>query len=240
MKPRKTAPERREARLRRNLTPEEYKALSAPDSAEFPSGQTPKRKTATTKAPPLNFLLGCSDADLGNLELARLAEVANLRTELHATLDKLIDQMAQAALMAWFRITDRDALKRALENPEDVIAWAKERIRDGQRRAEELIPRASLEPGAAHLAAALRYAERNMAEGKCSVCPKPLAHHSVRYCEEHLAKIRVRDRQKKGLSDPGSLEYLYSGEVTPSTHGRQPGTLKALKEANEKRKRGKP
>lgn len=27
---------------------------------------------------------------------------------------------------------------------------------------------------------------------------------------------------------PGGREYLYSGEVTPSTHGRQPGTLASL------------
>jgi hypothetical protein len=189
-------------------------------------------------AVPLNFLLGCSDADLGSVELARLAEVANLRSELHATLDKLIDQMAQAALLAWFRVTDRNALKRAIENPEDVIAWAKKRIRDGQRSDKELIPRSPLEPGAAHLAAALRYTERNIAEGKCGVCPKPLAHNSVRYCEEHLAIARNRMRQKKGLrSDPGSREYLYSGEITESTHGRQPGTLASLAMNREKKTR---
>src|SRR5438445_3328794 len=114
---------------------------------------------------PLNFLLGCSDRSLGSFELARLAEVADLRGELHNILDRLIDQMAQAALTAWFRKTDREILKQALDNPDDVIAIAREQIRDEQRSEEELIPLAALPPGAAHLAAALRYQERQIAKG---------------------------------------------------------------------------
>src|SRR5437879_520936 len=138
-------------------------------------------------AAKLNFLLGASDNDLSTFELARLSEVANLRSDLHAILDKLIDEMAQAAVAGWFRQTTREKVKRALEaleNPEarinEVEKWAKEKIRDGQRSNEELIPRTPLPPGAAHLAAALRYAERNIAEGKCAICPKPRARHSVR------------------------------------------------------------
>jgi hypothetical protein len=172
------------------------------------------------QAAPLNFLLGCSENTLGNFELARLAEVSDLR--------RLIDQQAQAALAGWFRTTDRETLKRAIENPEDVLAWAKEKMRDGQRSEEELVPLASLPPGAAHLAAALRYAERNLAEGKCRVCLQPLAHNSAQYCEKHLALARARESQKKGLSDPGSRKFLYAGGLTPSTHGRQPGTLASL------------
>ena len=98
---------------------------------------------------PLNFLLGCSEKSLGSFELARLADVADLRGELHNILDRLIDQMSQAALAAWFRKTDREILKQALENPDDVIALAKEQIRDGQRGEEELIPLTSLPAGAA-------------------------------------------------------------------------------------------
>jgi len=82
---------------------------------------------------PLNFLLGCSEKSFGSFELARLADVADLRGELHNILDRLIDQMSQAALAAWFRKTDREILKQALDNPDDVIALAKEQIRDGQR-----------------------------------------------------------------------------------------------------------
>src|SRR5216684_7732858 len=85
----------------------------------------------------LNFLLGASDNDLSTFELARLAEVANLRSDLHAILDKLIDQMATAALVGWFRQTDRHKLKQAIETIEtpgkhsaEILAWAKERIRD--------------------------------------------------------------------------------------------------------------
>ncbi len=199
-------------------------------------------KKALAAPARLNFLLGASDADLENFELARLADVASLRSELHATLDKIIDEMAQAALVGWFRLTDRNALKQAIENPEDVIAWAKERIRNrGKSKQEiedELIPRASLPAGAAHIAASLRYQERNIAKGLCSVCPKPLDRNSVRFCTKHLAMSRDRERQKKGLrSDPGSREYLYSGELSESTHGRQPGTLASLAMNREKKTR---
>jgi hypothetical protein len=190
----------------------------------------------------LNFLLGASDTDLDNFELARLAQVANLRSELHAILDKLIDEMAQAAVAGWFRQTNRERLKQAiLETPDAafdrIMARAKEQIRDGQRSQQELIPRTSLTPGAAHLAAALRYQERNMAEGKCSLCPEPLDRNSVRFCTKHLAMTRDRDRQKKGLSDPGSREYLYSGEIPESTHGRTRGTLASLAMNREQKTR---
>ncbi|MFI5056891.1 MAG: hypothetical protein ACHQLQ_01790 [Candidatus Acidiferrales bacterium] len=201
-----------------------------------------KNKGLTTTGVPLNFLLGCSERDLGSFELARLSQVANLRSELHVILDRLIDEMAQAALAGWFRVTDRNALKRAIENPEDILGWAKERIRNkGKSEKEiagELVPRALLPPGSAHIAAALRYQENHIAQGLCAVCPLPLARNSVRFCEKHLAMARSRMRQKKGLrSDPGSREYLYSGELTESTHGRQPGTLASLAMNREKKTR---
>lgn len=140
----------------------------------------------------LNFLLGCSDKALDNYELARLNDVANLRKELHEVLDKLIDTMSQAALTAWFRQNaDREALKAALTNEESALEWANRKIRETQRIGEEeLIPLPSLPPGAAHLAAAMRYQERNIAEGKCQNCPEPLDPNSVRYCTKHLAAIR--------------------------------------------------
>jgi len=191
-----------------------------------------KRGALIPPAPRLNFLLGCSDGELSGFELARLAEVANLRTDLHVILDKLIDEMAQAALAGWFRQTDRQTLMGAIQSPEEhsaeILAWAKERIKNGQRGEEELAPRTSLAPGAAHLAAALRYQERNVAEGLCSVCPRPLARNSVKYCDVHLAKQRARYKPKgaKGAL-PGTREWLYEG-VFESAHGKQPGTLAAL------------
>jgi hypothetical protein len=197
----------------------------------------PRSKTARKKSLvlPLNFLLGCSQKSLDNFELARLAEVADLRKELLSILDRLIDQMSQAALAAWFRATDRETLKHALDNPDDVIALAREQIRDGQRSEEELIPLASLPAGAAHLAAALRYQERQIAKGLCAVCPEPLAHNSVRYCERHLTAARLRHKPKNAKGEtPGSVGWLYS-EGFESGHGRQPGSLKALALEREKR-----
>ncbi len=186
----------------------------------------------------INFLLTCSETSLVNYELARLAECANLRSELEEIQNLLTDATAQAALVAWFRSQDRQTLKHAIENEESPLEWAQRMISQGQRSEEELIPRASLEPGAAHLAGALRYAERNIAEGKCSVCPKPQDRNSVRYCTKHLAMVRDRKRQEKGLrSDPGSREYLYSGELTPSTHGRAPGNFARLAMNRDKKTR---
>lgn len=168
----------------------------------------------------LNFLLGCSDNDLASFELARLSEVANLRADLHAILDKLIDVTSQAALAAWFRQTDRETLKKAIQSsPEErtaeILARAKKQIRDGQRSEAELIPRTLLAPGAAHIAASLRYQERNVAKGLCSVCPSQLDRNSVRYCTEHLQQQRDRQRDKaKKLNKPprghaaGSLAAL--------------------------------
>ena len=192
------------------------------------------KSKAIYKPLPLNFLLGCSENSLGNFELARLAEVADLRSELHALLDRLLDQMSQAAIAGWFRFSDRNAIKYALENDETPLQLAARMIRDGQRSDEELIPLPSLPVGAAHLAAAQRYQERNLAEGKCSLCPKPLARHSVRYCETHLLKARLRATPSKGK--PGSIGWLY-GETEESSHGRQPGSLAALAMGREQKTR---
>ncbi len=174
----------------------------------------------------LTFLLGASDTDVGSFELARLAEVANLRADLHAVLDKLIDQMAQAAVAGWFRQTDRATLMRAIQSPEEhgaeIRAWAKQRIRDGQRSQEELVPRTLLAPGKAHLAASLRYQERNVAEGKCRICPEPLDRNSVGYCTAHLEKNRERQHTKQK-------------SLNGAPHGRAPGTLRALAAGREKR-----
>jgi hypothetical protein len=187
---------------------------------------------------PLNFLLGCSENSLANFELARLDEMAQLRKELQLVLDRLLDQMSQAAIAGWFRQSERNAIKYAIENEEPPLQMAARMIRDGQRSdeelADELIPLPSLPPGAAHLAAAMRYQERNIAQGKCSLCPKPLARHSVRYCDKHLTAQRLRMTPSKGR--PGSVEWLY-GETEETSHGRQPGSITALAMAREQKTR---
>jgi hypothetical protein len=202
------------------------------------AGRPPKK--ALPLAAPLNFLLGCSDADLASYQLARLAAVANLRSQVHELLDKMIDEMGQSALAGWFRGQDRETLKNAIESPEQAIArittQAVAQIRAGQRSEEELIPLPPLEPGAAHLAAAIRYAERNRANGLCTVCPQPLDRNSVCYCTRHLAIVRARKKPKgaKG-GQPGTLDWLYSDVPFESAHNKAPSQVKALKEANEKR-----
>jgi hypothetical protein len=195
-----------------------------------------RKSKALYKPLPLNFLLGCPEKSLGTFELARLAEVADLRKELHTILDRLIDQMSQAALASWFRASDRQAIRYAIENEETPLQMAARMVRDGQRsdEEEELIPLPSLPPGAAHLAANMRYQERNIAEGKCALCPKPQDRNSVRFCTKHLMAARLRMTPSKGK--PGSVGWLY-GETEESTHGRQPGTLASLEMEREKRTR---
>lgn len=182
------------------------------------------RKTgAVRKTLPLNFLLGCSEADLSNFELARLAEVADLRRELHAILDSVVDAMSQAALAGWFKAQDRNSLRAALENDETALEWANRAIREGQRSEEELIPRTSLPPGAAHLAAAMRYQKRNVEEGKCAVCPKPLDPRSHRYCTKHLEAARLRYLSKQQRLEPGMIAWLYGADESEGRlrHPRQ-------------------
>jgi hypothetical protein len=78
------------------------------------------------------------------------------------------------------------------------------------------------------------YQKRNTAEGRCAVCPQPLAHNSVRYCEKHLLAARLRMTPSKGK--PGTVGWLY-GETAESSHGRQPGTLASLAMNRERKTR---
>jgi hypothetical protein len=116
--------------------------------------------------------------------------------------------------MDWFRQSNRDTIRYAMENEESPMEMAARMDRDEQRSEQELIPLPTLPPGAAHLAAAMRYQKRNIAEGKCCNCPKPLARNSVRYCEKHLLLLPV---VTLGVSSSASL--------TPSM--RRPVDVKA-------------
>jgi hypothetical protein len=210
-----------------------------PKSKSFKKPRDPKDKTVAA-AEKIIFLLNCSERALRRFELARVNGANSLRNELHgvlyeqidapdlrgkvfATLDKLVDQMAQLGLARWFRAVDREAISRALEVEEDPLLQAKVRIRDEGRSESELMSQvfSSLDPGEAHRVAALAYAERNVAMGKCANCPRPLDRNSVRFCTEHLRKARERMRvEAKKLNKP--------------PHGRAPGTLKALAENRKK------
>jgi hypothetical protein len=185
-----------------------------------------------------NFLLTCSDNMLAAYELARLGAIANLRSDLQEILDQLIDTTAQASLARWFRNADREALRQALETPFNPIEIAKKQIRRLGKSDEEveaeLSDILSLNPGLAHRTAAMTYQKRNIAEGKCCICPEPLDRNSVRYCEKHLRDARLRMTPSKGK--PGSVGWLY-GETEESTHGRQPGSLAAMAMGREQRTR---
>lgn len=165
-----------------------------------------------------NFLLTCSQSSLEELQLARLSEVANLRKEMLEIVNRMVDNLATAAVASWFRQNDRELLRKALENHEDVLAWAEEQLRNQGQKGSDLLPVAATlsPPGEAHRSASLRYQQRNIEEGKCRVCPAPLDRNSVQYCTLHLEQERERRREKS--------ESL--GKVP---HGRATGTLSALK-----------
>ena len=151
---------------------------------------------------PFQFLLTCSDTLLDNFELAKLSQVANLRSELHRVLDDLIDANNQASLARLFKAQGRKRIRRLLEEHPDPIGDAKEKIRKKGRTREDLTPLLSMPPGQAHRTASMTYQKRNVEEGKCCVCPLPLARNSVLYCEKHLTacreRARVRARKRNG------------------------------------------
>src|ERR1700682_1730557 len=194
-----------------------------------------RKSKAVTMAIPLNFLLGCSELSLDNYELARLAETADLRKEFHILFDRLIEQSALAMLAKWFRQSDRDAILQTLAIEESPTEWAKRQIKEGQRSEDDLLPLPSLPPGAGHLAAALRYQERNIAEGKCRYCPKPLDRNSVDMCTEHLVKARAR-KKPMGSETPGSVDWLYR-DGSEIAKGREPSNLARLEMNREKKTR---
>jgi len=78
-----------------------------------------KASKAMYKPLPLNFLLGCSENALANFELARLDEMAQLRKELQLVLDRLLDQMSQAAIagyreVGWILLRPNEPSRSAL------------------------------------------------------------------------------------------------------------------------------
>jgi hypothetical protein len=188
-----------------------------------------------------NFLLTCSDQMLAAYETKCLGTISNIRADLQEIFDQLGEAIAQAMLVRWFRKTDRDEIRMALDVPADPVAWAKDQIRrqgrTDEEAEEELSEILSLNPGLAHRTAAVTYQKRNIAEGKCMSCPKPLAHNSVRYCEEHLRYQRLRHKPI-GSAAPGSADFLYAdADQLQSRHGRQPGTLANLMTQREQRTR---
>ena len=76
-----------------------------------------RKPSGLAKGVPLNFMLGCSELSLGNFILARYAEASDVRRELLTTIDRLIEQMMLARLGEWFKDTDRNVIKAAVENP---------------------------------------------------------------------------------------------------------------------------
>jgi hypothetical protein len=159
---------------------------------------------------------------LGDCEFAKLTEAANFRSKLIEDFDNIFNAMTQAALAHLFR-EGRERILKALQETPDPIAEAKARIKGMGRTPEDVLPMLSLPPGQAHRTAAVTYQNRNIQDGKCCVCPNPLARNSVRYCETHLAVCRDRARARaKKLNKP--------------PHGRAPGTLAALAEGRKEAK----
>jgi len=208
------------------------------------AGYSPRARSAITKTPaPLaqdvNFLMNCSQQSLESYQLAKLSLSANIQANLEL-MHQWLEANTQATIARLFRITDRAALKQWINEPVDPIAIAKAQIRNQGHSEEEadaqLDDVIAANPGLAHRNAAVTYQKRNIAEGKCMSCPKPLARNSVRYCEKHLTAARLRKKPIGGPA-PGSIDFLYVEDPWESSHGRQPGTLASLAMAREQKSR---
>jgi hypothetical protein len=73
--------------------------------------------------PPIEYLRECSDTSLRYFELAKLEHVANLRGELRALWEQILEESAEALLARWM-IDHRDALRRrrqATDPPLDLF-----------------------------------------------------------------------------------------------------------------------
>ncbi len=206
--------------------------------------------------PDLDFLLSHSHATLCELELTSLSRSSNALKRAKEEMDEAVAQREIAGVTRWL-MEHREVLLEAARRTilpakggelfephgklEEVMTRAREEICNQGRSQEEKEDGAMPSPWlvrqrkyltaeeqrAGRVAAVRRHGERNIAKGLCEKCTEPLSPDSVRECDVHLEIHRQRDaryRQKKGIK--------------PGTQGRRPGTLKALKEANERRKRG--
>jgi hypothetical protein len=177
------------------------------------------------KEVPINFLLTCSDKSLDNFRLAHMALAANLRKDLLAIVDQLIDENTQIALALWFKLNDRETLKRALETEEDAMTWARRMIRGGG----EILPRLRMDPGEARKhrrESSKKYQAANIAAGKCRVCGEPVCRESVQHCTKHLEKSRARQQER-------------TKKLGKAPQGRHPNTLAALAKGREKQSSNK-
>jgi len=223
---------------------------------EKKTAATPPLVAPTRGMPDLDFLLKHSLMTLSELELSSLSRSSNALKHAKLEMEEAVAQREIAGVARWLLEHREDLLEAArrailpakggeLFEPDgkldEVLTRAKEEVRDYGRSQEETkdgpMPSPWLvrqrtylteqERRAGRSASEKQSRERHIAKGLCEKCSLPLAHHSVRECDVHLEIHRQRDakdRQKRGIK--------------PGTQGRQPGTLKALKAANEKRKRG--
>ena len=206
------------------------------------------------RMPDLDFLLKHSHATLSELELTSLSRSSNALKRAKEEMEEAVAQREIAGVVRWL-MENREVLLEAARRAilpakggevfepdgklDEALTRAREEIRDQGRSQEEKedgkMPSnwnvrqrtyfTDEQRRAGRSASEKQSRERRIAKGLCEKCSKPLAHHSVRECDLHLAIHRQRDakdRQKKGIE--------------PGTAGRQPGTLAALKQANEKRK----
>ena len=156
-----------------------------------------KRNQSLDILGPLKFLLTCSELDLDNFELNTLGNLANLKSQAADVMENMLQETSRLDLVRSIRASSSEEIKEALERPSDAIADAKLKIKNAGRSVDELVPLLPLVSAAVkanHVAASMRYQERNVGEGKCCDCTEPLARNSVRYCETHLAACRDRAR----------------------------------------------
>jgi hypothetical protein len=148
-------------------------------------------------------------------------------------LDCLVDRLCTVRLAQWVLNGGLEEIRQTiLDGPpghqafETLMADVNKQLRNFHRSPEEIAAladwrrRVKENPGAAHRAAVVRYAQRHIDNGKCERCPRPLDRDSVRYCKKHLEGWRERKRRK-------------AAALNKPAWGKSPATLAGLRAARE-------
>ncbi len=199
--------------------------------------QSGRYKQSLIENVPLSFLLTCSERDLTEFEMSRLASVANLRAELDATLDKLMSEQAQAGLASWLHNLDRKSLKNTLKKRENLKEGPAHASKDKPEKESWRAPGMPSFPDLVPFETPGEWAKREIRNGQRSdeevKAPRATGPQMCKCGHHFMAHIGWKCQRCKCA---GFVLCPYSRQRAWQI--KKAAQVKALKEANEKRKRG--